>query len=385
MRTIEMLAVAALIALPGSLRSQDTTTPTAPAARATPPSTAAQAAQAAQLDTARLWLDSLRSEFADVDVSLDNFTTGARTVAAGERISGDLVVFRGDADVHGTVDGDVVALFGNVIAHPGSRVLGDAVAIGGRARLEGGTIDGEIRSVTGSIFAPATVTRTAPVSSTSRNVALSIGWFLFLGLLGGFLALFAREKLERIAETVRDDFTRAFMVGLLGELAIVPAIVLSVIALAITIIGLLLIPFAVVALCLATAGALALGFLAVSFLAGETFQRRGPLAAANSGRALRAVLVGLSFYLGLWLLAAVFTWAGFLGGALKLVSAALTWVAVTVGFGATILSRGGTRVPGVAPLAPPIPEDEVSWQTPTPVSGVAAARRPTPAPRPREP
>jgi hypothetical protein len=382
MRTIEMLTLAVLIALPGSLRSQAATAPSAAAAPATP---AASPAQAAQLDTARLWLDSLRSEFADVDVSFDNFHSGTRSVSAGERISGDLVVFRGDAEVHGTVEGDVVSLFGNVIAHPGSRVTGDAVAIGGRARLEGGTVDGEIRSITGNIFAPATPARTAPASSTSRNIALSVGWFLFLGLLGGFLALFAREKLERIAETVRDDFTRAFTVGLLGELAIIPAIVLSVIALAITVIGLLLIPFAVVALCLATAGALALGFLAVSFLAGETFQRRGPLASANSGRALRAVLLGLSFYLGLWLLAAVFTWAGFLGGILKLVSAALTWVAVTVGFGATILSRGGTRVPGAAPLAPPIPEDEVSWQTPTPVSGVAAARRPTPAPRPREP
>ena len=376
MRSIAMLALAALVALPDSARAQATPAPTA-----TPIPTSSL-----QRDTARVWLDSLKQEFGDLEISLDNFSPGAREVRMDEQVMGDLVVFRGNADVRGSVEGDVVTFFGDVILHPGARVTGDAIAVGGRTRLEGGTVDGEIRSITGAVFTPvADVARRGSARSTSRNLALALGWFLFLGLLGGFLALFAREKLERIAETVRDDFTRAFMVGLLGELAIAPAIVLSIIALAITIIGLLLIPFAIVALCLATAGALALGFLAVSFLAGETFQRRGALASTDAGRALKAVLLGLSFYLGLWLLAAAFTSVGFIGGLLKLVSAALTWVAVTVGFGATILSRGGTRVPGATMIDAPVPEDEASWQTPTPVSGVAAARRPTPAPRPREP
>jgi hypothetical protein len=369
--------MAALIALPGAPRAQADSA-AAPAA----PIPTARAASSAQRDSARLWLDSLQQDFGDLTISLDNIAQGNRLVAADEHIAGDLVVFRGDADVRGTVAGDVVTLFGNVVLRPGSRVEGDAIAVGGRARLDGGSVTGEIRSISGAVFATAPVrAKEHPVGGTGRNVALALGWFLFLGLLGSGLALFARDKLERIAETVRDDFTRAFMFGVLGQLAIV----LSIIALAITVIGLLLIPFAVVALLLGTAGALALGFLAVSFLAGETFQRRGPLASADSGRAMRAVLLGLSFYLGLWLLAAAFTWAGFFGGLLRLLSAALTWVALTVGFGATILSRGGTRLPGAVPLDAPIPEDEASWQTPTPVSGVAAARRPTPAPRPREP
>ena len=51
MRTIEMLTLAALIALPGSLRSQAATAPSEAAAPATP---AARPAQAAQLEkTAR--------------------------------------------------------------------------------------------------------------------------------------------------------------------------------------------------------------------------------------------------------------------------------------------------------------------------------------------
>jgi hypothetical protein len=331
-----------------------------------------------------MWLDSLRQDFGNVDVSLEHMTMGTRLVAPDEQVAGDLVVYRGNAEVSGTVDGDVVALFGDVVIRPGARIEGDALAIGGRARLEGGEVTGEIRSISGAVFPVARAAETlTPAQRTTRNLSLAIGWFIMLAVIGGALALFAREKLERIAETVRENFTRAFLVGLLAEVAFVPAIVLSVVALAITIIGILLVPFAVVALLLGAAGALALGFVAVAFLAGETFSRGG--ARAQGARALRAVLVGLAVYFGLWLLAAAFSWAGFFGGLLRLVSAALTWVAVTVGFGATLLSRGGTRLAATHTIEAPVPEDEVSWQTPTPVSGVAAARRPTPAPRPREP
>ncbi len=362
MRSLLLASLAALLALPGAAPAQTT----------------------AQRDSARLWLDSLRQDFGNLDVSLDRMTLGTHLVAPDERVAGDLVVYRGNAEVSGTVEGDVVALFGDVIIRPGARIDGDALAIGGRARLEGGEVTGEIRSISGAVFPgarPASVL--TPAQQTTRNLALAVGWFVMLGVIGGALALFAREKLERIAETVRENFTRAFVVGLLAEVALVPAIVLSVVALAVTIIGILLIPFAVVALLLGGAGALALGFIAVAFLAGETFSRGG--ARAHGARALRAVLVGLGVYFGLWILAAAFTWAGFLGGVLRLLSAALTWVAVTVGFGATLLSRGGTRLSGTQTIEAPVPEDEVSWQTPTPVSGVAAARRPTPAPRPREP
>lgn len=364
MRSILLASLAALLAWPAAASAQ------------TP----------AQRDSARLWLDSLRQDFGNIAVSLDHLTAGTRVVSPDERVTGDLVVYRGDADVSGTVEGDVVALFGNVVVRPGARIDGDAIAIGGRARLEGGEVVGEIRSIAGAVFPVARAASTlTPAQQTGRNLALAVGWFVMLAAIGGALALFAREKLERIAETVRENFSRAFVTGLLAEIALLPAMVVSIIALAVTIIGILLIPFAVVALLLGAAGALALGFIAVAFLAGETFSRRSATGSASAARALRAVLIGLSVYFGLWILAAAFTWAGFLGGLLRLLSAALTWVAVTVGFGATLLSRGGTRLAGAGAIEAPAPEDEVSWQTPTPVSGVAAARRPTPAPRTREP
>ncbi|OYV65270.1 MAG: hypothetical protein B7Z72_12395, partial [Gemmatimonadetes bacterium 21-71-4] len=64
---------------------------------------------------------------------------------------------------------------------------------------------------------------------------------------------------------------------------------------------------------------------------------------------------------------------------LRAVAVAVTWVALTAGLGATVLTRAGTQHehPDVTPT-PRGPSEPLAWQTPTPVAGVAAARRPVP-------
>ena len=345
---------------------------------------------AARRDSARLWLDWLRRDPHRLSVASESVALGGRTVAAGERIDRDVVVFRGALDVRGTIAGNAVALGGDVILHPGSRVHGDAIAIGGQVRNSGGAVGGEMRSI--SRLAPpsppvpsasaATPPARTPVEATGRALSLALGWFVVLAAIGVLVMLFARDKLETIAETIRDRFSRAFLIGALGEVALLPMLVLSIVALAVTVVGVLLIPFALVAYLLAAVGALALGFLAMAQLTGEAVSRRRAASlTAPPSETVRYVLVGLAFYLALWLLAAAFTWAGPFGAALRVVAGIVTWVAVTVGFGATLLSRAGTRIPGDLDAAEAVAED-YTWQTPTPVSGVAAARRPTPAPRP---
>ena len=157
-----------------------------------------------------------------------------------------------------------------------------------------------------------------------------------------------------------------------------------IVALAITIIGIVLIPFAIVGFFLALAGALALGFITISYVVGDAAMRwRG--AAVGGGRAqlLQFLLMGLSIYLVLWVVAGAVGGFGAVGGLMRFVVAVLTWVALTAGFGATLASRGGTRSSAPPALETLEPADELSWQTPTPVSGVAAARRPTAAERER--
>jgi hypothetical protein len=210
-----------------------------------------------------------------------------------------------------------------------------------------------------------------------------VGWFLVLAVIGLFVILFARNSLENIAERIRDDFSRSFLYGVAGQVAALPVLVAGIVVLAITVVGILLIPFAIVAFILAVAGALALGFVAMSYATGEAAMRwRGAVSPYAPAPALQFLLVGLSFYFVLWVLGGAFVWAGWLGAALRLVAAVVTWVALTVGFGATLASRGGTRAPtSTPPQVPPPPTTDYEWQTPTPVSGVAAARRPTPPPR----
>ena len=50
-------------------------------------------------------------------------------------------------------------------------------------------------------------------------------------------------------------------------------------------------------------------------------------------------------------------------------------IALTFGLGATMLTRAGTQREGDRGRRPQVVND-MSWQTPTPVTGVAAARRP---------
>ena len=129
-----------------------------------------------------------------------------------------------------------------------------------------------------------------------------------------------------------------------------PRLLLLVVGLAITVLGVLLIPFAVVAYVIAAAGLVTLGFLAVARLTGGAFASdRGTTSAR--GVHLRALMMGLIVYLGIWMLAALFTWNPMVGAILRALAIAITWVAATVGLGATLASRAGTQRPGVGVVA----------------------------------
>jgi hypothetical protein len=150
-----------------------------------------------------------------------------------------------------------------------------------------------------------------------------------------------------------------------------------VVVLAITVIGVLLIPFAIVAYIIAAAGLLALGFLAVARFTGRGFFHPSAGDATRSV-SLRALVIGVALYLGVWLVVAALTWMPSLQPLLRAVACAITWVALTAGLGATVLSRAGTQheQPRDAGLPSPGAPEPLAWQTPTPVAGVAAARRP---------
>ena len=266
------------------------------------------------------------------------------------------------------------------VVDSGGNVAGDAIAVFGSVVTEGGGVGGERRSIAGSFGSRLGLQRerAAPAPrSTIDALKLSLGWLVILLLIGFGVQAFAGNYLAGASDVLEQSFWRSFLVGIAGELAILPALILLLVALTVTVVGILLIPFAIVAYVLAVAGLVTLGFLAMARLTGGGVRSGRARDLSESGSTLRGLVMGITLYLGMWVVAAAFQWSPIASGILRALALAITYVAATAGFGAAILSKGGTRrdVAKVQPVA-----DEMAvWQTPTPVTGVVAARRPTPA------
>jgi len=302
----------------------------------------------------------------------DNFSFGNRSIPANTRVDGPIAVARGTLDIFGTVDGDVVALDGDVRVHKGARVTGDAWAAGGSVIIDGGIVEGQRRAIAGVRPTVPSLRPRHPLG-TWASVKLVIGWFAILTIIGLGVMVFAEPNLDGVVVALERGFARAFWLGFVGQLVMMPALLVLVVALAITVLGVLLIPFAIVAYVIAAAGLVTLGFLAVARLTGGALTSdRGTT--SPRGVHLRALFMGLVVYLGIWMIAALFAWNPIAGAVLRAVAIAVVWVAATVGLGAAIASRAGTQRPGAGSGQKPT-TDEYAWQTPTPVSGVAAATR----------
>jgi hypothetical protein len=361
-----MRALLALVALVfGAFRAPAQTRPAeSPAPRA----------PAAQTDSAAQIAKEIAARRAEGDTHLpdaEQFTFGNRTIAAQTRVDGPIAVAKGNLDVYGTVDGDVIVLGGNLRIHNGGRVTGDAWAAGGSVVIDGGVVEGQKRSI--AISAPSIPTpKPHEPLSTWESAKLVIGWFALLMIIGLGVMVFADSNLDGVVVALERGFARSFWVGIAGQVALLPGLVTLVVALAVTVLGALLIPFAIVAYTIAAAGVITLGFLAVARLAGGAITSEHG-ATSPRGVNLRALVSGLAIFLGIWMVAALFAWNPVAGAILRAIAIALTWVAATLGLGAALISRAGTQ--RAAKPGQRTSTDEFAWQTPTPVSGVAASRR----------
>ena len=199
-----------------------------------------------------------------------------------------------------------------------------------------------------------------------------VGVFGIVLLVGLTVLMTAESSVTAVARAAARDVSGSFWVGLLAQLAAVPLLIVLVVACAVTIIGILAIPVAVLAWALAYTGAFTLGLLAVAIVAGRAIAGKGS-AANPRAIALRSLTVGLIALSVVWFGAALLANVAIVGLLVRLVAVAFTWAAATVGLGAVVKSRGGVlkrRFETTTETSIP------SWQTPTPVQGVVAARRP---------
>ncbi len=314
----------------------------------------------------------------------DSFTAGSLTVPAGSQRAGTAAVVNGDLQVYGTVTGDAIAVNGNVQVHPGGIVTGNALAAGGEVHVDtGGMIDGEVRSLTGD-FGPVPATAgthvIGPVNSRWHNVRMALMALALVLMLSIGVLTFAEEQLDHVTATLADRFGRSAWYGFAGTVALAPVLALMTLALTITVVGILVVPFAVVAYVAMAIGAALLGFIAIAEATGTTVlptHTQGSL--THRGAQLRAIVTGVSIYGGLWVLTAFVGTSSTFGLGVRSIAVAVTVVAITVGFGAVVLWRFDVRKATRAAAASKTAIDDTVWQTPTPVAGVAAARRTEPA------
>ena len=185
----------------------------------------------------------------------------------------------------------------------------------------------------------------SPVSDLFSGVKNVVALFVALAMLGFGLAFLARRNLEIVADTASQAFGRSLVVGLLGQLLLLPTLAMLIVGLIFTIVGILLLPFAVIAFVVAAAVALLGGYLAVAHAIGESVARRRMANGAfvRVPNAYGYLFTGLVGLLGLWAAAALFSWAGPVVYVFRAAAFVVTWLAATVGFGAVLLSRAGLR------------------------------------------
>ncbi len=267
-------------------------------------------------------------------------------VGEDESVDGDVVALWGNVTIKGAVSGDAVSIGGDVDVYPTGVVEGNAVSVGGSVtKQSGAVVEGEKISV--GLFRGQPI-RFPPFVMTRVNVPtvallariLKILLLVFVGIV---VVSVAPRQVNKVQAKIRQNFLKSGLVGFLAEILILPIFLLLVI----TIIG---IPVALLAEPILILAALFLGYAAVSLFIGEKI---GEHTSLKPDTRIMTVVIGI---LAVELIPLAARVIGMFGGPLSplaFITALIGWliayVVITVGFGAAVLTRLGTRPKDVAP------------------------------------
>lgn len=285
--------------------------------------------------------------------------TGDQVVEEGEVVEGDLIVHDGDLRVEGEIRGNAVVTDGDLLLVEGGVVLGDAVVTGGKLLNEGGRVRGEMLTVGGgrerASPRPPRPPREVQVVRTERSWFDPIGRgiadlfsTLALGLVlagvGAGVVFFALPSLRTVSDTLRHNPGRSAAVGLATLVVLIPAFIVLMVLLAVTVVGLLLIPLAAPLYALAFVGALVFGLVAVAHVIGErTAEQHGGFS-YRYRNAYAYLVVGVGLLLAPFMAAALFEMVSDGVSTLFAVIGVLVLAGASVwGMGAVVLSRGGRQ------------------------------------------
>ncbi len=231
-------------------------------------------------------------------------------------VAGDVVAIGGDVTVYGRVEKNVTAVGGSVILKANSYVGGQVVIVGGEIIKDPTAVVGE--RVT-QIYMPRFIpSMTTFVKGGWLALWATISLLVLLGFLGLaiLLAALIPENIGVAIMALEQTFIKMFLWGMLWAILVVPIAVL----LAISIIGILLIPVEILLVVLA---------LVIGYIAAAVFIGKHVLSALKkkSPPFVDAIL-------GILVL--------FLIGFVPVIGPMIKAVFLTAGFGAVLTTRFGT-------------------------------------------
>jgi len=315
-------------------------------------------------------------------VSLDDFTLRIGDdldVGEGEELERSIILVDADLDLAGTIHGDVIVTNGTVRLLDGGLITGDLRVVDGEVENLGGEVDGDIlspsdlepevldskevralrdeleRDIRRELLSAAD--RKGRSSSSSllnpfRNLGRTLAGllenlvtFLVLAVLGVLVVHFGRDKLEVVATTARRAPAQSAIVGLAGGFLLIPVWILGIVALAVSIVGIPVLLAWVPLFPIAAGVAGLLGYVAVARNIGEWVadQEYRGLEWIRGSNTFYVVLAGLGALMVPAVAASLvrILGLGLLQGLLGFIGSTVTFIALAIGFGAVLLTRGG--------------------------------------------
>jgi hypothetical protein len=287
---------------------------------------------------------------------------GAVNIAENERVEGDVVAIGGPVTIDGEVTGDVVAVTGGLTLGPRAVVRGEVTAVGGPFKRDPqAQVFGKVNEVgidvNGQTIPPYRINARnvlfGSLASRVGSLTTTIARVLMFMLFALIVTAVGQRPVQQIVSRIAAEPLRAGLVGLLAEILFVPVLVVTIVALVISIIGiplLILVPFGIILVGVV----MLVGFTGAATMVGTwTLERLG----RTERNPYLVVAVGLVVIAGLTLCGRLFALAvGGFGAPLYVVGYLVEYLAWTVGFGAAILAWIQMRRSPAVPVmsAPPV-------------------------------
>jgi len=244
------------------------------------------------------------------------FKAGQDITITDRQGADNVIAIGGQITVNGLVEQNVVAIAGSVVLTNKAVVRGNVIVVGGVvARGSGSLVYGDVTEINSSTLSEA-------ITSAMRGELE--GWSLILNIISLcffaiilittlIMTLLIPRSLALIANAIESNKLKSFLWGILATLMIVPFFML----LAISIIGIVLIPLAFTVLLIAAiVGFIAFGVLLGNFIITRIFRgyKKSLVKEALVGVSLLWLLGWIPLYIGMLIKAVAITFG--LGGVL---------------------------------------------------------------------